>query len=301
MPERCGSTDGYGKESRKVGVARLAARQSGVVARRQLVKLGIADRLIASWVGTAYLHRLLPGVYAVGHTARSAAADLTAAVLYAGPDAMLSHATGVWWLGLTGRRPPVIHLSTPRECRSPPGITIHGRRPWERFWHHNLPVAPLPQVLLDYAATHAHEDIRYALARAEYEGWLDAHQLAAHLGRGRPGSAALRAALERHEPQLARTRSEFERLMLRLCERYAIPVPEFNVTVAGERVDALWRTQRLIVELDGRDAHSSWGQIQTDHERDLVLRAADHSVHRYTWRQLERRHAMVARDVLRAL
>jgi very-short-patch-repair endonuclease len=89
--------------------------------------------------------------------------------------------------------------------------------------------------------------------------------------------------------------------MLRLCERYAIPVPEFNVTVAGQRVDALWREQRLVVELDGKDAHRHWAQIQSDHERDLRLRAAHHTVFRYTWRQLERDDAAVARDVLRAL
>ncbi len=89
--------------------------------------------------------------------------------------------------------------------------------------------------------------------------------------------------------------------MISLCERYAIPIPEFNVMVEGELVDALWRAQKLIVELDGRDAHSHWGQIQADHERDLKLRTTGHVVNRYTWRQLEHDHAAVAQDVLREL
>ena len=39
-------------------------------------------------------------------TARpSVEADLTAAVLYAGPGAMLSHSTALWWRGLIDRQP----------------------------------------------------------------------------------------------------------------------------------------------------------------------------------------------------
>jgi very-short-patch-repair endonuclease len=301
MPERCGSSPERWERFRKVELARLASRQHGVVARRQLVHLGIANALIGRWLTRADMHRLLPGVYAVGHTARSDAADLTAAVLYAGPGAMLGDATGVWWLSLTSRRPDVIHVDAPRERRSRPGIAIHGRRHLERFWHQNLPVAPLETVLLDYAATHSRDDIRYVLAQAEPAGWLDVDVLKGECRRGRTGSAALRKALSRHQPQLARTRSEFERRMIYLCERYAIPIPEFNVMVAGQLVDALWRPQRLIVELDGRAGHSHWGQIQSDHTRDLILRRARHTVHRYTWAQLEHDHAAVAQDVRRAL
>jgi hypothetical protein len=139
----------------------------------------------------------------------SDAADLAAAAaLSSGPGAMLGHATAVWWLGLTSRRPPLIHVSTPRRCASLPGIEVHGRRELERIWHRQLPVAPLPTLLLDYAASHGPDDVRYALARAEYEGWLHHATLLEHLGRGRPGSATLREALRRHEPELAHSRSE---------------------------------------------------------------------------------------------
>ncbi len=271
------------------------------MARRQLLYADVPMVQIARWIDRGDLHPVHRGVYAVGHLALSIQGVLTAAVLFAGPNAMLSHATAAWWLCLTSRRPSAIEVSTPRRCAATPGVTVHDRRALQRFWHDNLPVAPIANVLLDYAGTHSHEDIRYVLAQAEYRGLLRVDALKQELGRGRPGSAALRAALARHEPQLARTRSEFERLMLHLCERYAIPIPEFNVTVAGYRVDALWRTHRLIVELDGRDAHSGWSRIQSDHARDLVLRQAQHSVQRYTWRQLERDHAAVARDVLRNL
>jgi very-short-patch-repair endonuclease len=288
-------------ESAKVRVAALASRQHGVVATRQLRYLGIAGALLGRWTDRGDLHPVHRGVYAVGHIGLSTAGWLTAAVLYAGPGAMLSHVTAAWWLALTSRRPDVIQVSTPRRCTSVDGIEVHGRRPLDRVWHNHLPVAPLAHVLLDYAATHGHDDIRYVLAQAEHRGWLDVEVLQGECRRGRPGSAALRKALSRHQPQLGRTRSEFERRMIYLCERYALPIPEFNVIVAGQLVDALWRAHRLIVELDGKDAHSRWGQIQADHARDLILRRARHTVHRYTWAQLEHDHAAVAQDVLRAL
>lgn len=56
--------------------------------------------------------------------------------------------------------------------------------------------------------------------------------------------------------------------------------------VEGWTVDALWRTERVIVELDGRDNHSSPGQLERDRRKDLQLRRAGYVVLRYTWAQV---------------
>jgi hypothetical protein len=86
--------------SARVCVARLADRQNGRVSAAQLAALGIESVTITRWVSQGYLIPGHPRVYAVGHRAPSVEADLTAAVLYAGPGAMLSHATALWWYGL---------------------------------------------------------------------------------------------------------------------------------------------------------------------------------------------------------
>jgi hypothetical protein len=57
--------------SAKESVSRLAGRQYGRVSWGQLIALGIAKQTIHDWSKTGYLHRLLPGVYAVGHRART--------------------------------------------------------------------------------------------------------------------------------------------------------------------------------------------------------------------------------------
>ena len=104
----------YDPKLAKVRVARLAARQCGVVARRQLALLGVSDTQIRRWTAGGYLIRRLPGVYAVGHAAPSVAAELTAALLYAGPGAMLTSATGVWWLELSRPSGPTTSRSSAR-------------------------------------------------------------------------------------------------------------------------------------------------------------------------------------------
>ena len=77
----------YGPQNAKLRVRRAPARQSGRVARRQLTWLGATDS--QSQLGA---RRFITGacrVYAVGHAAPSLTTELSAALLYAGPNAML--------------------------------------------------------------------------------------------------------------------------------------------------------------------------------------------------------------------
>ena len=288
--------------SRSAKVQALAGRQAGRVSWAQLMALGVEMRVVARWTADGYLHRELPRVYAVGHRAPSVDADLTAAVLYAGPGAMLSHATALWWRGLIDKRPWPIEVSTPRRCRSLRGIEVHDRRAWARIWHKGLPTTSVEQSLLDFAAVAPLDRVRYALANADFLKVLDLDALRAAAGPGRAGSVKLRRALERHEPKLARTRSPLEEIFLPLCERYRVPLPDdLNVWIEGVLVDAVWWERKLIVELDGRDNHSSWAQIQRDRSNELRLRGAGFDVVRYGWAQAEGEPELVAADLLRQL
>jgi very-short-patch-repair endonuclease len=168
-------------------------------------------------------------------------------------------------------------------------------------WYRRLPITNVPQTLLDFASIASYRRVRYALAEAEYHELLDLEAIAEVVGRGRPGSDVLVQAVANHQPQLAHTRSEFERRFIELCEWGRLPVPEFNVPLVGLTVDALWREQRVVVELDGRRGHGTAAQIARDRERDLRLRAAGYAVLRYTWGQVTGRAALIVADVRRAL
>jgi very-short-patch-repair endonuclease len=288
-------------------IARIAADQWGRIRWDQLISAGARKSQISRWVAEGYLHPIYPRVYAVGHTHGSVEADLVAAVFYAGPGAMLSHETAAWWWELTDREPALIEVSTPKRCASPHRrgarrrVRVHDRRRLDRVWHRRLPVTTVSQTLLDFASIASFGRVRYALAEADYHRLLDYGAVVKAPGRGRPGSDVLRRALDNHRPELAYTRSEFERRFLSLCEWGQLPIPKFNVRVLGYTVDALWRKERVIVELDGKRGHGTPAQIARDHERDLRLRAAGFTVLRYTWGQITYRRDLILADLRRAL
>lgn len=314
MSEQCGFSPDPRDQDRKVRstqgmrlrVAQIAGRQWGRIHWYQLKDAGVSGSTISRWVVEGYLHAVAPRVYAVGHAAPGVEADLVTAVLYAGPGAMLSHETAAWWWGLIDSPPERIEVSTPRWCRSlrkrgQLSIVVHERRSLHRAWHRRLPVTTVPQTLLDFASAASDRRVRRALAEAEFRRLLDFDALERMLCRGRPGSATLRRALEHHRPELAQTRSVLEQRFVELCEAGGLPRPELNVKVCGLMVDALWRDQHVIVELDGREAHGTPAQVARDHERDLRLRAAGFTVLRYTWRQITRLPDLVLADLRRAL
>ncbi|HET9103722.1 MAG TPA: DUF559 domain-containing protein [Solirubrobacteraceae bacterium] len=267
----------------------------------QILGLGIAEPTIRRWVADGYLEHVLPRVYAVGHAAPSHEADLAAALLYAGPRASLSHASGLWGWQLLDHPVHPIQVSTPRRVRSRPGIEVHTRRGLDRVELRGLTVCTVDQALLDFAAVASPARLRFVLANADYLGLLHLEALDALMGRGVRGSAALRAALATHRPELAHTRSELERLLITLVARHGFPAPRCNVHVHGHLVDALFADAKVIIEVDGYRGHRSPAQLRSDHQRDLELRAQGYVVLRYTWDQLTTQTAAVVADLARHL
>lgn len=289
------------RQNAKVRLGDVAGRQWGRVTWAQMQRLGVDRRAATEWSEQGYISRVLPRVWAVGHRAPSYEADLAAALLYAGPGAALSHATAAHWLGLLDERPRAIHVSTPRRCCSQPGVIVHGRRGEPRFWHRGFPLTSVPQILLDVAATESRRRLRMALANTDYRNLLNLQAIEAVLGRGRPGSAQLRAALAEHQPALARSKSGLEVTFFELCESRGMPLPELNVRVAGWEVDALFREQRVAVELDGYGNHRSPAQVKRDRRKELALRQAGLKPVRYSDELLTHHPSEVLADVERLL
>jgi very-short-patch-repair endonuclease len=285
------------QSSAKVRVGAVAEKAWGRINWAQLRALGVPETTISAWVDDGYLRPRHPRVYAVGHSAGPIEADLSEALLYAGPGAMLSHQTAAWWWKLTDRKPQVIHVSTPRRCLSRPGIKVHGRRKLPRVWHNGLTVTTLAQTLLDCAAKSALEDVRYFLAEADFHWRIDLTEVAAIAGHGKRGSEKLRKALAVHWPELARTDSPPEREFLFLIEAGGLPRPKVNVRICGLKVDAYWPEYGVAVEIDGGQGHGMERQVARDHGRDLTLRAAGIIVRRYARRQIRREGARVLADL----
>lgn len=288
-----------GDRTSKLRVARLAGRQFGSVTWSQLRALGISQNALTRWRASGYLIPVLPRVYAVGHHAADPRARLFSLVLFAGPDAALSHGTAAHWRGWLRYPVPATHLSTPRRIRAAvPGVMFHGRRRIARELVLGVPCTTVTQTLLDLAASESSKLVLRALAQLDYERALEAEEIRTACRAAQPGSAQLRAALDGYVPQLARTRSELEDEFLYLCVQFEIPLPETNVIVHGKEVDCYWRDAGLIVELDGHGNHGTAAQRSRDERSSLRLRAHGLAVVRYTWAQVVGQAETVAADVL---
>lgn len=279
----------------KARLVRCAARQQGRVAAAQLRALGIGQSTWWRWTQTDYLFPELPGVYAVGHPGRTEASDLFAAILYAGPSAGLDRLTGGLWRGLVKwRTSEEIHVATPRRCRSlaadHPGnhlgraIEVRGQRDFKRWMYHGIPTVPIPQIVLDIAATGDLELVRFVLAQLDFMRRLDDLEpaLRAIAGPGIAGTAVLAEALRRPQPLFARCRSPGEIDLIRGFEVTGVPMPQLNVKIAGITVDAFWEDELVVVEVDGEQNHGTFRQRRLNVADEIMLRRHHCEVIRYT-------------------
>jgi very-short-patch-repair endonuclease/predicted transcriptional regulator of viral defense system len=284
-------------------VAGLATRQHGVVATRQLAALGLSQRAVSHRAAVGRLHRVHRGVYAVGHPVLTVNGRRMAAVLAAGPEAVLSHASAaaLWEIRPTSAtRIDVIVRSAAGRGR-PPGLRIH-RTPTlqanEVTEHHGMRVTTPARTLLDLAATLTRRALERALDEAEIKQLYDRASLdaLARTHAGERGAGRLQQALDEDgDPTL--TDSELEELMLALCREHQLERPTPRAWVAGLRVDFLFAASRLVVETDGYRYHRTRRAFERDRERDAILARAGYRTLRFTHRQMTRRPAEVAATI----
>src|SRR4051794_3585017 len=286
-------------------IAELAESQHGLVARRQLVELGVSNRAIGRRVADRELRRIHRGVYATGHAALSADAWAMAAVLLAGDEAVLSHASaGHRWAML--RSGPSRHeVTVPRERRQCRALRYHyaAIAADEVTALRGIPITGVSRTIFDFAATATPQRVAAAMREAEVLRLTDCLSVRDLLARypHRAGTRVLRAVFG--EP-LLRTRSELELAFLEFLVRIGLPLPETNVwiEIGGEWIEAdcVWRAQRVMAELDGRAVHLTPHAFEADRARDRRLAAHGWRPIRVTWRHVTYERNELEED-LRAL
>lgn len=204
-----------------------------------------------------------------------------AAVLAAGPEAVLSHrAAGALWRLVPPETGPVdVTVPTSAGRRSRRALSIHRTSPFDArdiTRHLNIPVTTPARTLVDLAALLPRRRLERAIDEAERLKLCDLASLQAALeaNRGRPGTAALAAVLAVHRIGSTLTRSELEERFLGLCRRHTLPQPEVNVRLLDYVVDFLWRDANVVVEVDGHQGHGTRRAFQEDRTRDARLTAA---------------------------
>jgi very-short-patch-repair endonuclease len=268
-------------------LAAVAAVQRGLVTREQMVAVGFSPKAIEHRVRTGWLHRVHRGVFAVGSPLLHLMGAETAALLYAGDEAVVSHesAAAVWGLApepsfvaltLIGR-----HVRTQAELRLHRVTSLDLR---DVTIHQGLPVTSPARTVIDCAARQGIDDL---LNEARVQKLVTNDALHAAMGRSprRHGTARVRARLAAEQGP-AFDRSRAERILRCIIEEGGLPWPQFNTYVLGFEADAYWPDHGVVVEVDGYDSHGHRAAFERDRLRDQTLTAAGYVVIRVTWHQL---------------
>jgi very-short-patch-repair endonuclease len=266
-------------------VLALAAAQHGVVARWQLIELGLSSRAIKYRIKRGRLHVVFRGVYAVGRPELTRHGWWMAAVLACGHGALLSHrsAAALWGFG---NEDGDIEVSGPREVRRA-GISAHVRtRALTPDECNGIPATTPVQTLVDLAGCLPSPTLERAITEADkldrvnwpaLEGAMEAIE-------GTPGLSKLRAVVRAHT--LVLTDSELERAFAPIARRAGLPPPLTRQIVNGFRVDFYWPRLGLVVETDGLRYHRTPATQARDALRDQVHTATGLAALRFTYRQV---------------
>lgn len=248
---------------------RLARRQHGVVARSQLLALGMSAEALRHRLRVGRLHELHRGVYAVGRPEIGPRGHLMAAVLACGPAAQLSHRSGAALWGIRPQRGGLIDVSVPSHVvRNRPGIKLHRRAELRPRFVSGIPVGDPISILIDLGAVLPTEELEDALNEADRLGLVLTDQLRIALDpqARRPGLGRLRRMLDAQTFTKAQTK--LERRFLPIAHAAGLPQPGTQIRLNRYRVDFHWPELGLVVETDSLTHHRTASQQAVDIRRD---------------------------------
>lgn len=249
---------------------RLSACQHGVVTRRQLLALEMPSEAIRRRLEGGRLHRLWPGVYAVGRPQVGALGRFMAATLACGPEAQLSHLSAADLWGIRPQDGGPIDVAVPSgtfRCRR--GVRLHRRAvigPPRLV--RGIPVGDPISVLIDLATCLPDEEVEDAVNEADRRNLVATPRLRAALDSvpSRPGVGRLRRLLD--DQTFSRSQTALERRFLSVVLGAGLPLPTSQRRLGKYRVDFHWPELGLVVETDSLTYHRTVAEQTTDLRRD---------------------------------
>jgi putative AbiEi antitoxin of type IV toxin-antitoxin system len=288
----------------------LARYQSGVVSRSQALRAGLSADMIKFRVRSGRWLQVHPGVYATFSGVPGRGARQWAAVLSAGPGAVLSHETAAELHRLADQPTDLIHVTVPLERRV---VAVEGVSIYRSAYalgavqgHTYPPRTKFEETVLDLTQTAAtFDDMCGWVTRAFARDLTDEARLRAAMGL----RTKLRWRADLDELIVAAADGDHSVLEYRYdrnVERaHGLPEARRQVPFAGPggrrgRRDRVYEPYALVVELDGRLAHpddSAW----KDKARDNAAAVAGMQTLRYSWMQVKREPCQVATEVAKVL
>ncbi len=270
----------------------LAGRQEGVVSRSQALRAGLSEGMIKFRVRSGRWQQIYPGVYTTFTGVLGRSPRLWAAVLSAGPGAMLSHETAAELQRLADKPTETVHLTVPvqRHIKAPAGVSLHrSARAMEAVQGRTYPPRTrVEETVLDLTQTATtFDDVCGWITRAFARDLTDEGRLRAAMDQRtrlhwRADLQELIAAAADGDHSVLEYRYD------RDVERaHRLPEPVRQAPFATPngtrgRRDRLYREYGLIVELDGQLAHPAEDQWR-DKARDNAAAVGGTQTLRYGW------------------
>jgi hypothetical protein len=288
----------------------LTQRQNGIVARSQALRAGLPAGMVKFRVSSGRWQQVHPGVYATFTGAPGRGAQLWAAILSAGPGAVLSHETAAELQRLADKPAEMIHITVPghRRVMAAEGVSLHrsARAAEAVLGHSNPPRTRVEETVLDLTQTAANfDDVCGWVTRAFARDLTDETRLRRAMSARK--KLRWRADLdELIEAAAGGDHSVLEFRYDRDVERaHGLPEAIRQAPFAGPggrtgRRDRLYAQYGVVAELDGRMAHPVEDQWR-DKVRDNAAAADGLLTLRYGWTQTRRNPCETAVEVAKVL
>jgi hypothetical protein len=275
-------------------VARVAARQHGLFTRRQALALGFSETQVAWRVRGGVWEVLAAGVYGIPGCPGTWRRKLMLAVLDVGAGTVVSHWAAASLHGFPGFRPGAPELSVVKGSHAGRRWNVHTTRDLPASDCAKLdaiPVTSALRTLFDLAGVLPVQQLERLVDELLAAGTVKlgavARRFAQYRRPGRRGVVALAHILEARGPGYVPPASELEALLHEVLCRGGHPPPDWQpphpAGPAVGRVDAIFESCKLIVEVDGRRWHSQVEQMEADRHRDIAATLAGYHTMRFMW------------------
>ncbi|MCC7078163.1 MAG: type IV toxin-antitoxin system AbiEi family antitoxin domain-containing protein [Acidimicrobiia bacterium] len=285
-----------------LALRKIRSSQFDLFTRKQAHSAGYSRLAIAERLESGEWIEVHPNVFREGSSlAPTPHQVLMAALLYAGPDAVLAQRSAAFLHGILDELPATVDVYRPRRrghgidgIHIPTSTYLHAR---DVTTVKRMDVTTVDRTVVDTAARHpdlARDVVDLALQR-NLTTLENLERCARRMRRrGRPGIPSVLHVLSTTNPAVGETRSIFEARTLAAIGAAGIraPVPDFEMRVNGQTyfLDFAWPDVHVYLEFDGFDPHAKRRPFVTDRRRQNDLTAAGWLPFHVTAEMLHRPH-----------